>query len=395
MQAGQERNKKRNVAGHPVGQGRPEKWRKLEKPENLEKLRKPEKLEKLGKLEKPENLEKFRKPEKPANLEKPEKLEKPAEDVGQGRRGHSRQDKEASIRGRIVRELIAQATDTRVLGEKIRSGELRKMAGELEGPWKCPAKYVNTVIGMGDFTMDFLLPVKALRPRVVLQLHGGGYIAMMRNAYRSMAVLYSKAGGGIPVLSVDYRVAPENPYPAALEDALASYDWLLSEGYSAEDIIVAGDSAGGGLALAMCLWLKDHRRKLPRGIIAMSPWTDMTASGESYQSNYELDPLFGRTEDSLLYNRDYLGEEDPKNPYISPVFGNLAGLPPVLIQVGTYEMLLDDSVAIAEKVRKAGGKVKLSCYEGMFHVFQLALRMLPESSKAWDEIKEFFRVLEK
>lgn len=302
-------------------------------------------------------------------------------------------EKEVSLRGRIVRELIAQAASDQVIGSQIRNGELRKKEAEQERPWKCPAKYMNTVIGMGDFTMELLQPVKTLRPRIVLQLHGGGYVAMLRNSYRNMAVLYSEEGGGIPVLSVDYRVAPENPYPAALTDAVAAYDWLLSEGYAPKDIVVAGDSAGGGLALALCLWLKDRRRKLPRGVVAMSPWTDLTAGGESYDSNYELDPLFGGTRDSLIYNREYVGEEDPRNPYISPVFGEFKGMPPMLIQVGTYEMLLSDSLTVAEKMKRGGGKVRLSCYEGMFHVFQQALRLLPESRRAWDEVGEFFRVL--
>lgn len=112
------------------------------------------------------------------------------------------------------------------------------------------------------------------------------------------------------VLTPDYRVAPEHPYPAALEDAVCAYEWLLAQGWFSEQIIVAGDSAGGGLAMALCHYLINHGRQLPCGIIAMSPWTDLTASGESYDTNYERDPLFGKTRDSLIYNRDYVGDHD-------------------------------------------------------------------------------------
>ena len=145
--------------------------------------------------------------------------------------------------------------------------------------------------------------------------------------------------------------------------------------------------------MALCMYLKDHGIALPCGIIAMSPWTDMTASGPSYDTNYEKDPLFGNTRDSLIYNRDYAGEHDVTNPYISPLFGDFTGFPPMLIQVGSYEMLLSDAEAAAQKAKKQGVKVRLSVYEGMFHVFQMAMLMMPESKKAWKEIGKFIEIL--
>lgn len=125
----------------------------------------------------------------------------------------------------------------------------------------------------------------------------------------------------------------------------------------------------------------------------MSPWTDLTASGESYETNYERDPLFGNTRDSLIYNKDYVGENDPMNSYISPMFGDFREFPPMLIQVGSYEMLLSDSVDVAAKARSQGVKVRLSIYDGMFHIFQMAAKMLPESRRAWVEIGKFIDVL--
>ena len=303
-------------------------------------------------------------------------------------------ENETSIRGKVIRDFIAHVTDDHLIGKKIKNGELRKNIGTNEPLWKCPDCFVQTVIDMEMFEMELLESKKNSRQdKIILQLHGGGYIGGMRNAYRMFAGLYNEVSHGMSVLTVDYRVAPEDPYPAALVDAYAAYEWLLDQGWFSEQIILAGDSAGGGLAMALCHYLKNQGRQLPCGIVAMSPWTDLTASGESYDTNYERDPLFGRTRDSLIYNRDYVGENDPMSAYISPLFGDFREFPPMLLQVGSYEMLLSDSVDVAAKARAQGVKVRLSIYEGMFHVFQMAAKMLPESKKAWVEIGKFIDVL--
>ncbi len=306
--------------------------------------------------------------------------------------GKHKKELESSIRGYVLRQMIAHVTNDHLIGKKIKSGEMRKNL--VEPKWKCPKLFTMEEIVMPHFTMELLSPKEGAREDfILLQLHGGGYIGAMRNAYRTFAGLYSEVGKGLKVLTIDYRVAPENPYPAALLDALTAYDWLLEQGWEEQQIIVAGDSAGGGLALALCMFLKDNGRKLPGGIIAMSPWTDLTASGPSYQENYEKDPLFGNTRDSLIYNKDYVGDHDPKNPYISPLFGDFTGFPPMLLQVGSVEMLLSDSVLAAEKAKAAGVKVKLTVYEGMFHIFQMALKLLPESRAAWVEIERFLKII--
>lgn len=303
-----------------------------------------------------------------------------------------KQQREISIRGTIIRELIARFTSDHLIGRKIKNGELRKKL--IEPPWSVPEGYKMTQIQRNEFVMEWLEPEKTDAQKVILQLHGGGYVGTMRNAYRNFAVTYSELGHGMKVLSVDYRVAPENPYPAALKDAVDAYQWLLEQGYESEQIILAGDSAGGGLAMALVMYLKNHQFSLPCGVIAMSPWTDLTSSGESYETNYENDPLFGKTRDSLIYNREYVGLEDPRNPYISPLFGDFAGFPPMLIQVGSYEMLLSDSLMVADKAKKQGVKVRLSIYEGMFHVFQMAMFLMPESAHAWREVGRFLHILQ-
>ncbi|MBO5279263.1 MAG: alpha/beta hydrolase [Lachnospiraceae bacterium] len=299
--------------------------------------------------------------------------------------------RDASVTGVVMRQLLTDITGT-AAGHKLQNGEYRKHPVEPE--WHCPRGFKREMIEREHYVMEYLSPETVQDKRVILQLHGGGYIGPMKNIYRRFSVLYSKALGRGRVLTIDYRVAPEHPFPAALEDAADAYDWLSAH-YPAENIIIAGDSAGGGLALALCHYLKDKKKELPAGLILMSPWTDLTCSGESYTENYEKDPLFGRTEDSMLYNKDYIGENDPHNPYISPLFGSFEGFPPMLVQVGSYEMLLSDSLSVEKKVKGAGGKIRCTVYEGMFHVFQMARDMLPESRHAWQEIRDYLDFMKK
>ncbi len=303
-------------------------------------------------------------------------------------------DPNVSFKGRVITDLIGYFTNDLAIGKKIKSGELRKRL--VEPPWKVPECFNFTHIDMDNFTMKFLSSKENPRyDRVILQLHGGGYMGAIRNAYYVFAGLYNEVSHGCSVLTPDYRVAPEYPYPAALEDAVASYRWLLERGWSGEQIVVVGDSAGGGLAMALTMYIRDHDMPIPGGIVAMSPWTDVTASGESYTTNYESDPLFGKTKDSLIYVNDYAGEHDPMDCYISPLFGDFRQFPPMLIQVGSIEMLLSDSVDAAAKARHQGVRVRLSVYEGMFHVFQMGYLNIPESKKAWYEVGKFFDAIDR
>ena len=298
-------------------------------------------------------------------------------------------ENKVSRQGKLMRQAIAMLTKENLIGQKFKNGEIRKKIIEPAKFWKCPECFTNTMVELPNCQAELLEFEEPNHEKVILQLHGGGYIGGMRHAYRSFAGLYNEVGKRYSVFTPDYRVAPEHVFPAALLDALDAYEWLLKNGYREDQIIVAGDSAGGGLALALCLCLKENGRALPCGIVAMSPWTDMTASGPSYEENFENDPLFGGTEDSMIYNREYAAGEDLTNPYLSPLFGEYEGFPPMLIQVGSYEMLLSDSVLLAQKAKEAGVKVRLSIYEGMFHVFQMAPLTLPECKRAWVEIGHF------
>lgn len=301
---------------------------------------------------------------------------------------------DTSKRGKVLRKMIHHVTNEMLIGKKIKSGEARIRLKEPH--WKVPSCFIMTEITMQDFSMKLLSSKERPNTRkVILQLHGGGYMGAIRNAYYVFAGLYNEVSHGCSVLTPDYRVAPEHPYPAALEDAVKSYEWLLENGWSGEQIIVAGDSAGGGLALALTMYLRDHNIPLPCGIVTMSAWADLTASGESYTTNYKEDPLFGNTKESLIYCNSYPGEHDPKECYISPIYGDFSNFPPMLLQVGSIEMLLSDSVTVAQKAKKQGIKVRLSIYKEMFHVFQMAYLTIPESKRAWMEVGKFIEILMK
>lgn len=271
----------------------------------------------------------------------------------------------------------------------------KKEKSELREDFPYPEHLQVEYLAMEKFRMEFLTWKDSESRLVILQLHGGGYIGTIQDQYRKMAGLYSEVSGGAAVLTINYRVAPEYPFPAALEDAETAYNWLLERGYSEENILVAGDSAGGGLAMALCHLLKRKGKKLPCGLVAMSPWTDLSISGASYVERAELDPVFGNdASEEMLYNNPYIGDDDPRNPLISPLYGDFSGFPPMLVQVGTHEMLYDDSRSVVEKARRSGVSVRFHEYEGMFHVFQMAGTMIKESKRAWEEVGTFVHVIQ-
>ena len=240
---------------------------------------------------------------------------------------------------------------------------------------------------LGDMKMEWITPEGANEKKVLLYFHGGGYCTGSINTHRASVSQIIK-GAGIKALMVDYRLAPENKFPAAVEDAATAYNWLLQNGYSSDDICFGGDSAGGGLALASLLYLRDNNIPLPKCAIALSPWTDHTLSGNSYLGNKDIDPMLV-AEGFPVWSKHYTGEEDPKNPYISPLFGDLRGLPPIYIQVGEDEMLLDDSIRFAEKAKAAGVDITLDVYAEMFHVFQAFWLVLSLAKKANAQLGQF------
>jgi acetyl esterase/lipase len=223
----------------------------------------------------------------------------------------------------------------------------------------------------------------------VLYLHGGGYCIGSPYSYRILTGSIARQTG-IPVYAPDYRLAPEHPHPAALEDALAAYRWLIADGYLPQCIAVVGDSAGAGLTVALCLALRNEHERLPAAIALLSPWLDLAGRGESFDQLAERDPVLS-PEGLKRWARDYLGELPADHPLCSPLYAELTGLPPMLIHVGSEEIVLSDSTRFAERARKAGVSVQLHQYQGLWHDFQLHLGVLRESGAAVKEIAKFVR----
>jgi monoterpene epsilon-lactone hydrolase len=225
--------------------------------------------------------------------------------------------------------------------------------------------------------------------RAVLYLHGGGYVIGSINTHRRLAYDISAASGA-RVLVIDYRLAPEHPFPAAIEDAATAWRWLLQQGFAPSRLAIAGDSAGGGLTLATLVNLRDRKLGLPACAVAISPWVDLEGVGTSITARVAQDPMVQK--DGLLWMAGlYLNGKDAKTPLAAPLHAELKGLPPILVQVGTAETLLDDATRIAEKLHAAGVDVRLAIWPNMLHVFPLFAPILSEGRDGCLEIGGFIR----
>ena len=225
--------------------------------------------------------------------------------------------------------------------------------------------------------------------RVIFYLHGGGYVLGSVNTHRELISRLSRAAGA-RVLAIDYRLAPESPFPAAVHDSVSAYRWLLSQGVEPGQIVVGGDSAGGGLTVAMLLALRDAEGPLPAAGVCISPWTDMECAGESLLKSVEGEGMIA-LDGILRMAKVYLRGADARTPLASPIYADLTGLPPLLIQVGGAEELLSDATRLAERAEAAGVDVTLESWEDMFHVWHSFATMLPEAQQAIERIGEFVR----
>jgi len=225
--------------------------------------------------------------------------------------------------------------------------------------------------------------------RVLLYLHGGGYIIGSIATHRALAARIA-AAAGVRALILEYGLAPERPFPQGLHDAVAAYDSLLSSGVDPRRIALGGDSAGGGLAVSTLLALRDSGRPLPGAVVLLSPWIDLTGSGASMLAP-GADAVIGTRDEMLAVAALYLNGADPRTPETSPLHADLSGLPPVAIQVGTAEKLLDDSVRLAERIRAASGHVELETFADLIHVFQAFAPHVPEGVEAIDKLGAFLR----
>lgn len=226
--------------------------------------------------------------------------------------------------------------------------------------------------------------------RVVLYFHGGGYTIGSIASYRSFTGRLARATRS-RLLSVGYRLAPEHPFPAAVDDAASSYRWLLDQGMSPSRVAVAGDSAGGGLALSMAVAIRDAGGPMPATIVAIGPSTDLAKEGASMKERAHLDPIVNY-ESSMAHALRYVGAQgDLKHPLASPLYADLQGLPPLLIMVGTHEALFDDSTRFAAKAEGAGVEVQLDIWQEMIHVWPIFADILPEGRQAIARIGDYIR----
>ena len=261
---------------------------------------------------------------------------------------------------------------------------------------KTNARLADTMpkdVEVSQFTIDgmkaeWLIPDGAGKDKVIMYCIGGGYVSGSCNDHRLIVAKVARTIG-VAVLLFEHRNAPEHPYPAALEDSLRAYKWLLEQGTSPNNIVIMGESAGGGLCLASLLAIRDRKLPLPVAAVALSPWTDLKLTGDSYRTKKNV--CISPEGMNVVCSKHYVGDHDPEDPYISPLYGDLHGLPPMLINVGDYETMRDDSVRFAEKAKKAGVDVTLRVSEKMVHCYPLMAPMFPEATEAMDEISTFIK----
>ena len=235
---------------------------------------------------------------------------------------------------------------------------------------------------------EWLIPAGTNPEKLIMYVHGGGYVSGSCSDHRGFVSKFARFTG-VTNLVFEYRLAPENTFPAALDDSVNFYRWLLSSGYKSENIIVAGESADGGLCLATLLALKENKIPLPVAAVAISPWTDLTCTSDSYKTKNRFSPA--PLNSWFVFSKHYCGNTPVTNPFISPLFGDLKGLPPLFINSGVNDELFDDGEKFAAKAEKAGVDVTFRAGTGMVHCYPLLAPMFPEATLAMNEIVEFIR----
>jgi len=297
-----------------------------------------------------------------------------------------------SLEAEAIRTRLKHSIDTTLPLKAPRARRRVEYEAALGRSGQLPAGVQVASVALGPLPAEWVRAPAAAPDRVLLYLHGGGYAMGSCASHRLLAATLSQVTGW-QLLVLGYRLAPEHPFPAAVEDAIAAYRWLLARGMQPDHLVLAGDSAGGGLALATLVVLRDAGASLPAKAVLLSPWTDLALSGASLLTRAERD--FVLTPDYLREEAEaYLGARNPRTPLASPLYADLHGLPPLLIQVGGDEILLDDATRLAERARQAGVAVTLRIAEGMWHGWQAtaALRRFPEGQAALDQIADFVRL---
>lgn len=264
--------------------------------------------------------------------------------------------------------------------------EIEKGAGRFG---KLPADLQCVPTMIEDIYAEWLLPAKPSHQQAIVYFHGGGLVVGSAKSHRGIVAKFVK-GSGISALVFDYGLAPEHPFPKGLTDSIDIYQHLLTKGIAPSNIVFIGDSGGGNLCLATLLALKDKAMPLPAAAVVISPWTDLKNTGASWQTNAKVDTLTWKNA-QIVFSKYYAGDKDPVWPLISPLYGDLTGLPPLLMFAGNDEMMRDDAVRFARKAKKAGVNAMLRIGLGMFHCYPVCAPFFPEATEAMKEICSFIK----
>jgi monoterpene epsilon-lactone hydrolase len=284
------------------------------------------------------------------------------------------------LQGKFHKEIFDDKTSVKDFREKCERGA--EKYGKI--PEEVTVK-AETIAGMKS---EWLIPEGSDPEKIILYVHGGGYVSGSCSDHRGFVTRFAR-NCGVTNLLYEYRLAPEHPFPAALEDSVRIYQWLLDSGYKPENILAAGESAGGGLCLALLLALKGRNIPLPAAAVAISPWTDLTCSSESYRTKGKVS--LAPTNSWTVFAKHYTGAHDPKNPLISPLFGDLKGLPPLFINSGVSDELYDDGEKFYLKAKDAGVTVTFRAGTEMVHCYPLLAPLFREATEAMNEICDFTR----
>lgn len=284
------------------------------------------------------------------------------------------------LEGKLKKEVFDENTSIEAFRDKCERGAAKY--------GKLPAGIVIREDNPGGIKAEWLIPDGADPAKLILYVHGGGYVSGSCNDHRGFVARFASRAG-ISCLTYEYRLAPEYPFPAAIDDSVKVYQELLASGFHPENLLIAGESAGGGLTLALLLALKKQQIALPAAAVAISPWTDLTCSGESYKTknNVSVAPKNSWT----VFSKHYVGNQQADNPLVSPLFGDLKGLPPLFINSAENDELFSDGEQFSLKAKEAGVDVTFKKGEGMVHCYPLLAPFFPEATEAMNEIIRFIR----
>ncbi|KAA3663234.1 MAG: alpha/beta hydrolase [Calditrichaeota bacterium] len=297
-----------------------------------------------------------------------------------------------SIRSRIIiwliknRHLFELKLRPEVIDENFSVAKFRKGVDRATARMKMPEDVGYEALKIKDMSAEWIIPENPKEEKALLYIHGGGFISGSCKTHRMHVAKFAK-GTRLKSLLFDYRLAPEYPFPAGLEDCVDAYNWLLDQGYKSKNIIVGGESAGGTLTLSLLLALKERGIRFPKAAFSISPVTDLRCKADSFAYNAKNDITPTGSWD--VWMNLYIGDTDPTSPLLSPQFGNYAGLPPFLVCVGTHEIHLDDCINVAKRAEEHGVEVTLSKWDKMVHAFPIMAPLFPEAKEALNEICEY------